>query len=577
MTMNALHASVVCTVLSFLGWQWWTATLLSRIKADGLIDGGRIHSGNAGHVLELLLGSHATVALLVNFVLNVFVLAILSLKTIFFSQLYPSETRKMMERAVNYVLYKGIFLPLIVPPNVFQVAMWSAWIIVLCTLKMFQTLARDRLERLNASPSATPRAYFRVFSVLFMVLSMDLIWMRFCTVIYKALDSSMFLLLFFEPLSIAFETSQALMVHGFQLLEMWHRNSVDSSMECLGTQSSKSAAGSFYEWKGILTRNFSFLLDMLTLLTALGHYLIIWWLRGMAFHIVDAVLFLNLRALVSGIIKRIRGYIKLRKALLSLDGALPDATMEELRTYNDECAICREPMARAKRLSCNHLFHLSCLKSWLDQGLSEVYSCPTCRRPLFLSRSRDRTRSHSSGITNDVHRVAQVNSALDEQRISAPTMTSTQRLNPPDRAWRESGVESNWTPHQPSPAADDAGTSAVRSIGLGRVQMMMRHLASVGETYAHGALEDTSWNLWPGPSHTGPSVPPPSLRNRRGSVGLRFRNTSTSPSINENMSEILAMADRVREILPHIPDELIIQDLRRTNNVMVTVNNFLPT
>lgn len=101
----------------------------------------------------------------------------------------------------------------------------------------------------------------------------------------------------------------------------------------------------------------------------------------MAFQLMDAVLFLNLRvntflrhllvsfsfpikdflkfkflcylflfmdkvlsycqALLSAMIKRIRGYIKLRKALGSLHAALPDATAEELQAYDDECAICR--------------------------------------------------------------------------------------------------------------------------------------------------------------------------------------------------------------------------------------------
>lgn len=42
--------------------------------------------------------------------------------------------------------------------------------------QMFQALARDRLERLNASPSATPWTYFRVFSALLLVLSVDIFW-----------------------------------------------------------------------------------------------------------------------------------------------------------------------------------------------------------------------------------------------------------------------------------------------------------------------------------------------------------------------------------------------------------------
>jgi hypothetical protein len=47
------------------------------------------------------------------------------------------------------------------------------------------------------------------------------------------------------------------------------------------------------------------------------------------------------QALLSAIIKRIKGFMKLRKALGALHAALPDATSDELRAYDDECAICR--------------------------------------------------------------------------------------------------------------------------------------------------------------------------------------------------------------------------------------------
>lgn len=144
---------------------------------------------------------------------------------------------------------------------------------------MFQALARDRLERLNASPSSTPWIYFRVYSVLFLVLSVDMLWyflnflvycqifsfctfypfmnlnykvhvsilvflrspyilfkisfiksfyvwmiiwvkgyalsLQFCRIklslmTYNTIGSSVYLLLLFEPCSIAFETLQVL-------------------------------------------------------------------------------------------------------------------------------------------------------------------------------------------------------------------------------------------------------------------------------------------------------------------------------------------------------------------------------
>ncbi|KAJ0100440.1 hypothetical protein Patl1_19880 [Pistacia atlantica] len=211
MGVSYLAISAVCTVLSFVGLQWWTEFSLHKLRTDGLIGENLVDLENANHALELFLGSYATVALLANFALNVFILLILCLKTIFFVELYPSETRKFVERLINYVIYKGTFLPLVVPPTVYQMGLWSIWLTVLCSLKMFQALARDRLERLNASPSATPWTYFRVFSVLPLVLSVDIIWIRLCLIMCRILDSSMSLLLFFEPLSVAFETMQVML------------------------------------------------------------------------------------------------------------------------------------------------------------------------------------------------------------------------------------------------------------------------------------------------------------------------------------------------------------------------------
>lgn len=92
--------------------------------------------------------------------------------------------------------------------------------------------------------------------------------------------------------------------------------------------------------------------------------------------------------------------------------------------------------------------------------------------------------------------------------------------------------------------------------------MMMRQLASVGETYAQSALEDTAWNLWPiNPSQasaSGSPIPPPHGRFPGSSGNLHMRPAS-SRSANENLANILAMAETVREVLPHIPDDIIFQ------------------
>ncbi|KAG2256354.1 hypothetical protein Bca52824_075648 [Brassica carinata] len=169
--------------------------------------------------------------------------------------LYGVETKKLVERLANYIIYKGTFLPLVVPPTIFQGVLWTVWLTVLCTLKMFQALARDRLERLNASPSSTPWTYFRVYSVLFLVLSVDMLWIKLSLMTYNTIGSSVYLLLLFEPCSIAFETLQALLIHGFQLLDLWINHLVVNNSDCQRSKFLDSmTAGSLLEWKGLLNK-----------------------------------------------------------------------------------------------------------------------------------------------------------------------------------------------------------------------------------------------------------------------------------------------------------------------------------
>ncbi|XP_062189038.1 E3 ubiquitin protein ligase RIN2-like [Phragmites australis] len=559
--VNYLYVAAASAAASVAALQWWAASLLD--------DEARV--GGGGDWIAAVLRSRVTVALLANLAAQVFLVLVLALKTLFFVQLTSLETRKVLEHIINYVIYKGTFLPLVVPPSSQQMILWSTWLLFLCSLKMFQSLVRERLEQLNISPSATPSKYFRVYSALLLVLSADLLWMRFCVGFCSSCNSKLFCLLFFEPLSIAFETLQSIMVHGFQLFDIWQRHLMDSGADFLDFQKSyKQAAGSFSEWRGKLIRNFSFAIDLISLLMSLGHYSMIFWLRGMVFHLVDAVLLLNLRALIVSFLKRIKTYIKLRKALSSLDGALPDATYDEICAYDDECAICRGPMARAKKLSCNHLFHLACLRSWLDQGLMEGYSCPTCRRPLFLS-SEVHTRATTTEVAN-VQRIAeQLNMGLNQQRVPGNEHPIGQQ-NPSDAVWRGAGLDASWVPPWSNPGMDDPSSStAVRSVGLTGVQMMMRQLASVTDNYGHA---DATWNLWPEPVAGSSLVPSSSAMSDSASgAGLRLRGTAGAR--NGSISEVLTMVDRVREVLPHIPDELIIEDLMRTNNINATVNNLL--
>ena len=136
---------------------------------------------------------------------------------------------------------------------------------------------------------------------------------------------------------------------------------------------------------------------------------------------------------------------------------------------------------------------------------------------------------------------------------------------------RSAGLDSGWLHSWPNHSVDGAGPSTgIRSVGLGRVQMMMRHLASVGETYAQTALEDTAWSLWPmNPSQAAASASsvPPNVGGRYPGNAGSLHTRTASRTANDNIANILAMAETVREVLPHVPDEMIFQVLLGFNAV----------
>ncbi|CAI9297669.1 unnamed protein product [Lactuca saligna] len=102
-------------------------------------------------------------------------------------------------------------------------------------------------------------------------------------------------------------SSGAILVHGFQLVDIWvHHSTGNTTNSKISKLLDMSAAGSLWDWKSVILRNVGFFSDIMTLLMALGHYVQIWRLHGMRFHLVNAMLFLNIR-FVAGCSSFLRG------------------------------------------------------------------------------------------------------------------------------------------------------------------------------------------------------------------------------------------------------------------------------
>eukprot|EP00930_Biecheleria_cincta_P021555 TRINITY_DN15948_c0_g1_i2.p1 TRINITY_DN15948_c0_g1~~TRINITY_DN15948_c0_g1_i2.p1 ORF type:complete len:532 (+),score=95.13 TRINITY_DN15948_c0_g1_i2:104-1699(+) len=78
--------------------------------------------------------------------------------------------------------------------------------------------------------------------------------------------------------------------------------------------------------------------------------------------------------------QRLRSFRRYRRISLNMDLRFPDATDEEIEE-NENCVICRDSLfdgSKPKKLTCGHIFHIDCLKSWLV--MQQV--CPTCRAEI---------------------------------------------------------------------------------------------------------------------------------------------------------------------------------------------------
>jgi E3 ubiquitin-protein ligase synoviolin len=72
--------------------------------------------------------------------------------------------------------------------------------------------------------------------------------------------------------------------------------------------------------------------------------------------------------------RKLTSFLKYLRLTSNLDSRFENATAEEISAAGD-CLICREAMSSGKKLPCSHVFHLDCLRMWLQHQ----QSCPLCR------------------------------------------------------------------------------------------------------------------------------------------------------------------------------------------------------
>ncbi|KAJ2451169.1 hypothetical protein EV183_003802 [Coemansia sp. RSA 2336] len=303
--------------------------------------------------LGALLSSKWHMLGLVNALVAVVSLARKALVQLVFGRLALNEVHHSYDRILNFVLFKVVSVRATLDADWEDLAIWTAAYCCFGALYLVGGLARDHLEGMRLSP-AQAGVRWGFVGLMLLVLATTAGMGAVCWAFLRPLFS----ILCIEVLTIMFDVGQTLVKYAAYA---WDSDSTES-----------------WEARSDAVLLCEFATDICILVLTLAHYTHILVINGVTLNIVSVLVFFNIRGIASKLYRKTRKLLAFRKAIESMRCQFPDASKGDIIKFNDRCSICREILVTAKKLPCDHLFHRSCLRSWLVRHLS----CPTCRIAL---------------------------------------------------------------------------------------------------------------------------------------------------------------------------------------------------
>lgn len=316
--------------------------------------------------------THSSPSMAVIYV-QVLILAFLGtklLQKVFFGTLQQEETDHLYERlwftttetCLAFTVFKNDF------NNNF-----IALLTLLLVLKSFHYLAEKRVELLERSPTISSLCQVRMTFLLLILSALDM------TLIHVAIDSvlsngPLFYIVFgFEYgilLVVLFSFTLKYMIHCLEifLAVSWEEKSV------------------FLLYTQLIFGFINVCLYLAFVAAMVSAYVMpLFALRPLYYSLTS---FKN----------TFYDVIMSRRALRNMNTLYPNATQADIEAYDNVCIICREDMhdRASKKLLCNHIFHTSCLREWLQRQ----QTCPVCRTSVFRQRTVYRDPNQERGATN---------------------------------------------------------------------------------------------------------------------------------------------------------------------------------
>nr|XP_029725905.1 E3 ubiquitin-protein ligase AMFR-like isoform X2 [Aedes albopictus] len=291
-----------------------------------------------------------------------------SIQKVVFGELRISEQQHMKDKFWNFIFYKFIFVFGVVNVQyLHEVILWVSWFSVLGFLHLLSQLSKDRFEYLSFSPTTPGWSHFRLIALLSAILTLSgfmLIVSIGVGVFISGVNTFAFMAA--ECVLLSIRTLHVLIRYAMFLYDMRQGGITHESIS--------------WDKRGPVAYYIELIFEVAALVVDFGHHLHMLLWSNIFLSMASLVIIMQLRYLINEIQRKFKKHRNYLWVLNHMEKSYPLATAEDLKQNCDNCAICWEKMETARKLPCSHLFHNSCLQSWLEQDTS----CPTCRLGLSV-------------------------------------------------------------------------------------------------------------------------------------------------------------------------------------------------
>ncbi|KAL8160230.1 hypothetical protein V2J09_001767 [Rumex salicifolius] len=277
-------------------------------------------------------------------------------KKIFLGSLREAEVERLNEQSWREVM--EILFAITIFRQDFSVS-FIAMVTALLLIKALHWMAQKRVEYIETTPAVTTMSHIRIVSFMGFLLLIDSLFLySSLKYLIETRQASVSLFFSFEYMILATTTVATFVKYLFYVCDVLMEGQ--------------------WERKPVYTFYLELIRDLLHLSMYLCFFMVIFVNYGVPLHLIRELYetFRNFKI-------RVADYIRYRKITSNMNDRFPDATPEELNVSDATCIICREEMTTAKKLICGHLFHVHCLRSWLERQ----HTCPTCRAHVVPSET----------------------------------------------------------------------------------------------------------------------------------------------------------------------------------------------